>query len=101
MLDSTNPKAKHVQQRLQQLASGWRGWLSVGFDPEAADELARIEAALAWVDQGLFGHCTRCASELDPERVDQDPADITCGECHEHCNAVERSEWALAFMRVA
>ena len=100
MLDTTHSQ-QHAHQRLEELASGWRGWLSVGYDPEAADELARVEAALAWANEGIFGHCARCASALPAEQVENDPADITCGECHEHCELVERSEWALAFTRVA
>lgn len=101
MLDSTDPNARHVHQRLQQLASGWRGWLSVGYDPEAADQLARVEAALAWATEGLLGRCTRCAGELGPEQLEQDPTDMTCIDCHDECSERERAQRARAFSRVA
>ncbi len=44
-------------------------------------EMARIEAALARMEEGEYGVCVACDEEIDPRRLDNDPAAATCIDC--------------------
>jgi DnaK suppressor protein len=41
-------------------------------------ERRRIDAALAWLDDGEFGYCLVCGGEIEPKRLLQDPAVPNC-----------------------
>ena len=41
----------------------------------------RLQAALARIDAGSFGHCCQCDAELDPNRLAHDPAAVFCPDC--------------------
>lgn len=41
----------------------------------------QVEAALARVTAGTYGHCCRCREELETERLDTDPAVVFCTDC--------------------
>lgn len=41
----------------------------------------RLEAALRRIDDGSFGACCECGSELDEARLLQDPAAVFCADC--------------------
>ncbi|WP_227472630.1 TraR/DksA family transcriptional regulator [Delftia acidovorans] len=41
----------------------------------------QVEAALARLDSGTYGLCCACQSDLEPERLNADPAAVFCQEC--------------------
>jgi DnaK suppressor protein len=41
----------------------------------------KIEAALSRIDAGTYGRCCACQCELEPERLDADPAAVFCPDC--------------------
>lgn len=47
--------------------------------------LARIEAALARMEHGLFGVCTQCNGHIPMQRLEADPALARCPDCREDC----------------
>ena len=44
-------------------------------------ELARIDAALALMDEGEYGWCQSCGDAIAPARLDIDPAARLCVSC--------------------
>lgn len=42
--------------------------------------LQQINAALQSMDDGAYGTCIRCGKEIEPRRLDADPAALTCIE---------------------
>lgn len=46
-------------------------------------ELKRIDAALSRITEGDFGFCVICDEEIEPKRLDFDPALPTCRVCAE------------------
>ncbi|MBX7458585.1 TraR/DksA C4-type zinc finger protein [Qipengyuania sp. 1NDH17] len=44
-------------------------------------ERARIEAALARLDEGEWGWCTACGNEIAEKRLAHDPSVARCVEC--------------------
>ncbi|WP_247712429.1 TraR/DksA family transcriptional regulator [Qipengyuania xiapuensis] len=44
-------------------------------------ERARIEAALARIDEGEWGWCTACGNEVAEKRLAHDPSVAKCVEC--------------------
>jgi DnaK suppressor protein len=46
-------------------------------------ELKRIDAALSRIAEGDFGFCVICDEEIEPKRLDFDPALPTCRGCAE------------------
>ena len=54
----------------------------------------RIEAlqeALSKVDEGDYGHCERCGSQIDPERLEILPATTLCADCAREASAAPGS----------
>lgn len=45
------------------------------------EELARIDAALARIENGTFGDCAACGEPIAPKRLDLDPSLTTCVRC--------------------
>ncbi len=43
--------------------------------------IQRIESALKRIDEGDFGYCTHCGLEIDPKRLEFDPAVLLCIDC--------------------
>tara|TARA_R110000796_G_scaffold251274_2_gene382275 strand:- start:254 stop:655 length:402 start_codon:yes stop_codon:yes gene_type:complete len=48
-----------------------------------AEQLARIESALARMEAGNYGLCTNCESRIALTRLKADPAIATCADCKE------------------
>lgn len=46
-------------------------------------EIAKITAALGRMDEGEFGYCVKCGSEIGAERLDVVPATPFCRACAE------------------
>lgn len=44
-------------------------------------ELRRIDAALARVESGDYGYCLTCGEEIEPKRLELDPATPVCIDC--------------------
>jgi len=44
-------------------------------------ELQKIEAALARIEEGEYGYCTRCGEDISPKRLEFDPAAPLCVDC--------------------
>lgn len=40
-----------------------------------------LQAALARIAAGSFGHCCQCDVELDPKRLANEPATVFCSDC--------------------
>jgi len=55
----------------------------------ATQQLAQVEAALARIQDGTFGRCTRCGREIAAERLDALPWAAHCIECQ---SALDRGE---------
>jgi len=45
--------------------------------------LQLIEAALKRIEDESFGDCVRCGEEIDPKRLQVDPAALLCIDCAE------------------
>lgn len=41
-------------------------------------DLAAVDTALAALDQGTYGRCTTCGTEIDPATLAEDPVALTC-----------------------
>lgn len=52
-----------------------------GLGTSGQDELVKIKAALARVDEGEFGFCVTCGTEISPERLDVVPHTPFCRDC--------------------
>lgn len=48
---------------------------------EGKAEIAKIQAALTRMDEGEFGYCVRCGSEISEERLDVLPYTPFCRNC--------------------
>ncbi|MHA1549339.1 MAG: TraR/DksA family transcriptional regulator [Alphaproteobacteria bacterium] len=46
-----------------------------------SQEIVRIDAAFKRVDEGTYGECLRCGEEIEPARLDFDPAATQCAGC--------------------
>lgn len=47
----------------------------------AGDELRMIDAALQRMDDGEYGYCVKCGSDIAPQRLDLVPATPFCRGC--------------------
>ena len=54
--------------------------LDGGLEENAGHLLNEIEAALARIDDGTYGLCTRCGRPIDPERLEAVPYATLCIE---------------------
>lgn len=50
-------------------------------DARRASEIRRIDAALDRLDEGEYGYCVECGEEIDPKRLEIDPATPRCRGC--------------------
>ena len=55
--------------------------LILALDAEGREEIRQIERALLRLDQGEYGHCTGCGSEIAEERLVALPFTDKCIEC--------------------
>jgi DnaK suppressor protein len=46
-----------------------------------SDRLGQINAALQRIERGDYGICVKCGKDIDPKRLDADPAALTCIDC--------------------
>lgn len=52
-----------------------------GLGASGQDELVKIKAALARIDEGEFGFCMTCGTEISSERLDVVPHTPFCRDC--------------------
>ncbi|PKQ38828.1 MAG: conjugal transfer protein TraR [Actinobacteria bacterium HGW-Actinobacteria-1] len=57
--------------------------LDMTLEDNAREMLGSIDAALARMDEGVYGVCTRCGKEIRPERLEAVPAAELCITCKE------------------
>lgn len=50
-------------------------------DARRQQQLSRIDAALARLDDGDYGWCVKCGEAIDAKRLNNDPAAPFCLEC--------------------
>lgn len=55
--------------------------MSVETERRRKDEMERIDAALARIEEGEFGYCMTCGDEIEKKRIELDPAIPTCVGC--------------------
>jgi RNA polymerase-binding protein DksA len=55
--------------------------LDYSLEENSAHVLREIDAALARIDAGTFGTCTRCAKPIGEERLDAMPYATLCIDC--------------------
>lgn len=55
--------------------------MSVETERRRKDEMQRIDAALARIEEGEFGYCMTCGDEIEKKRIELDPAIPTCVGC--------------------
>ena len=53
--------------------------------------LAKIEKALARIDNGTFGICEKCEEEISPKRLEARPVTTLCIRCKEEQEQKEKS----------
>ena len=49
--------------------------------------IGEIDAALARLDAGTYGRCTRCGGQIAPARLEVLPHAAACIECQSHADA--------------
>jgi DnaK suppressor protein len=74
-LDQTSVGRLSRMDAMQQQA------MALATERRRAASLARIDAALARIDSGAYGWCTRCGEPVPPGRLHLDPATPTCVAC--------------------
>ncbi len=55
--------------------------MNLGFIARQIEELREVEAALARIEGGEYGVCTDCGGEIEPGRLEVQPAAVRCIEC--------------------
>jgi len=58
--------------------------------------LNRLDAAFCQLDLGLYGLCSDCETEIEAERLMQDPTEQRCSCCAEHYQHEHRHELRLS-----
>ena len=52
-----------------------------GDEPKRLEEIKRVDAALARLDEHKYGFCSTCGSPIEDRRLQADPAVLVCGKC--------------------
>ncbi len=52
-----------------------------GDEGRRLDEIKRVDAALARVDENKYGYCTSCGADIEDARLEADPAVALCARC--------------------
>jgi len=58
-------------------------------------KLTKLDAAICQLDIGLYGLCSDCESEIEPERLTKDPIEQRCANCAEQYDHEHRQELRL------
>lgn len=55
--------------------------MAIGFQKRLQLRKQKLQAALDRITAGRYGICCECQLELEPERLNADPATVFCTEC--------------------
>ncbi|MGF1547466.1 MAG: TraR/DksA family transcriptional regulator [Thiotrichales bacterium] len=75
MLDQSSVGRLSRMDAMQQQAMAKRTQTHLGMRER------KLQAALARIDQGTYGNCCACGTEIEPDRLDADPAAVFCSDC--------------------
>lgn len=67
--------------RLSRMDAMQQQAMARGMQERLAMQKRKLEAALARIDAGTFGRCCQCDAEIEPERLEGDPAAVFCFDC--------------------
>lgn len=59
--------------------------------------LMKLDAALCQLDLGLYGLCADCETDIEVERLSQDPTEQRCFACAQHYEHEHRHELRLSY----
>ena len=59
--------------------------------PELTGLLAKIEGALAKIDEGIYGQCQNCGEEIGLKRLEARPVAELCIDCKGEQEKIERN----------
>ncbi|WP_394131014.1 TraR/DksA family transcriptional regulator [Shewanella maritima] len=65
-------------------------------DSAIFDKFVQLDAALCQLELGLYGICSDCEMEIEPERLLINPTEQRCANCAEKYNAEHRHELRLS-----
>ncbi|MGL5048558.1 MAG: TraR/DksA family transcriptional regulator [Shewanella sp.] len=60
------------------------------------NKLNKLDAAFCQLDLGLYGLCSDCETEIEAERLNQDPTEQRCTTCAYHYQHEHRHELRLS-----
>ena len=85
-IEKTQQHIRHVdgpveQDFEEQAVSRKNDDVIYNLDSLAKDELLQINAALQRIDTGVYGVCSRCGENIDPERLKALPYADNCTDC--------------------
>ena len=52
-----------------------------GDEGRRLEDIKRVDAALARLDDNKYGYCSSCGSPIEDRRLEADPAIAVCGKC--------------------
>ena len=67
--------------RLSRMDELQRQAMSIETERRRKDEMCRIDASIARVEQGEYGYCVTCGEMIEKKRIELDPAVPTCVGC--------------------
>ena len=85
-IEKTQKHIRHVdgpveQDFEEQVVSRENDDVIYNLDSLAKSELLQINAALQRIDTGVYGVCSRCGDNIDPERLKALPYADNCTDC--------------------
>lgn len=85
-IEKTQQHIRHVdgpdeQNFEEQVVSRKNDDVIYNLDSLAKTELQQINAALQRIDKGVYGLCSRCGDNIDPERLKALPYADNCTDC--------------------
>ncbi len=60
-------------------------------------QLAQLDAAICQLDIGLYGLCSDCETEIETERLNNNPLEQRCAHCEANYSHEHRQELRLAY----
>jgi RNA polymerase-binding protein DksA len=55
----------------------------IALDERSRQQVQEIQAALARIEEGTYGECTRCGASINPKRLEMLPTTRFCVRCQE------------------
>jgi len=66
-----------------------------------SETLAKVDDALARLEQGTYGNCFECGEEIAEKRLRALPFAVRCKDCEEHKETIEQRQRQLTARRGA